>query len=498
MYEKKHDDFFDEKTPGADPEKELLSMINQYNKPIVAGFEPGTKVTGKILSIGKQFAFVDINAKNEAMIKIEELANAEGVLNKNPGDEIEAYIVSSRGGEIMLSTVLSNKAGGGKNGLAEMINIMKNRIPAEGRVTGINKGGFNVRILGQKAFCPISQIDLKRVEDPNKYLNASLPFIITRITEGGRNIVVSRLPLLEEGLDAIINDMQKGIAEKKQYAGTVSRITPFGLFVDLGVIEGLVHISEVSWDRTEDLNAIYSVGQKVDCIIIGLEKKEPLRQTKISLSIKQTGGDPWATAAQQFKAGDSVEGRITKIVNFGAFVQLCPGVEGLIHISEMSWMKRINHPSDIVSEGLTVVVTILSVNETKKEISCSLKSLDSDPWKDIQTKFPIGSSTTGKVAQETRFGYFIDLAEGVTGLLPFSNLASDKKESVKVGASLEVVVESIDEEKRRISLSCGTVESRQNETETREFLKANANDARQTGSETALGAAFKKAMGKKS
>jgi small subunit ribosomal protein S1 len=493
MFEKKHDDFFDEKTSGTNPEKDLLSLINQYDKPIVSGVESGTKVKGKILSVGKEYAFVDINAKNEAMIKIDELADKEGTVLKKAGDEIEAFVVSNKGGEILLSTVLSGS--GNKSAVSELVSLMKNKVPVEGKVTGINKGGFNVRIMGQKAFCPISQIDLKRVEDSNKYLNASLPFVITKITEGGRNIVVSRIPLLEGGLVSVIDEMQKGIADKKLYNGIITRISDFGLFVDLGEIEGLVHISEVSWDRTEDLKAIFSVGQKVSCIILGIEKKEPLRQSKISLSIKHVGADPWSNVENTFKAGQTIDGRITRVVNFGAFVQLCPGVEGLIHVSEMSWIKKIRHPSDIVKEGQVVSVTILSVDSKKQEISCSLKNLDADPWRDIGVKFPAGSSVAGTVAQETRFGYFIDIAEGVTGLLPFSNIASDKKESIKVNTTIEVVVQSIDEERRRISLSFGTVESGQNEAEIREYLKANADTHRET--ETVLGAALKKALGNK-
>ena len=496
MHEKKHDDFFDETSTGINPEKELLIMLDKYDKPAAAAVEVGAKVTGTILSIAKQYAFVDINAKNEAMIKIEELSDTSGAMIKKPGDLIEAYIVSVARGEILLSTVMSKKDGG-RSGLSELVTAMKSRVPVEGKVTGVNKGGFNVRVLGQRAFCPISQIDLKRVEDPNKYLNASLPFVITQITEGGRNIVVSRLPLLEDGLNSIIEGLLLGVAEKKTYTGTITRITPFGLFVDLGEIEGLVHISEVAWERTYDLNEQFSAGQKVTCVVRGVEKKDPLRNSKISLSIKHVTDDPWNTVAQRFKAGETVDGRITRLAAFGAFVQLCPGIEGLIHVSEMSWAKRVGHPSDIVKEGQAVRVTVLSIDEVKKTISCSLKDLESDPWKDITQTMPVGSVKTGTVAQETKFGYFVDLADGVTGLLPFANVAPEKKETIKAGAALEVVIESIDEERRRISLSYGTLEARHNAAEVKEFLNVQGGAARQSPSETALGAALKKAMEKK-
>jgi small subunit ribosomal protein S1 len=498
MHEKNHDDFFEANATGRSPEKNLLAMLDKYDKPITPAPEVGTKVTGKILSIGKQFALVDINAKNEAMMKLQELMDAKNVLTKKPGDLIEAYIVSVANHEIMLSTVLSTSGDHRKSGMDELRAVMKNKTPIEGKVTGINKGGFNIRIMGQRAFCPISQIDLKRVEDPNQFLNASLPFVITQITEGGRNIVVSRLPLLSDGLLVVLDGIQQGIAEKKSYTGTITRIAPFGLFIDLGEIEGLAHISEVAWDRTEDLNKDFEVGQKVTCVVLGIEKKDPLRNSKVSLSLKQATENPWNTIAERFKAGQSVEGKITRLANFGAFVLLSSGIEGLIHVSEMSWGKKVRHPSEIVTVGQPVQVTILSVDQTKKEISCSLKDVESDPWKNIREKLPVSSTATGTVAQQTKFGYFIDFAEGVTGLLPFANVAPEKKESIKVGAPLEVTVESIDEERRRISLSYGVAQERKSAEEVKDFLSAQSKvtASHKEEAETVLGAALKKALQK--
>jgi small subunit ribosomal protein S1 len=498
MQEKNHDDFFETNSAGQSPEKNLLDMLDKYDKPISVALEIGTKVTGKILSIGKQFAIIDINAKNEAMMKIEELMDAKNTLVKKPGDVIEAYIVSLANHEIMLSTALSNAGKGGKTGMEELRAAMKNKTPIEGKVTGVNKGGFNIRIMGHRAFCPISQIDLKRVEDPTQFLNASLPFVITQITEGGRNIVVSRLPLLSDGLLSVLDGLAREIPEKKVYTGTITRIAPFGLFIDLGEIEGLAHISEVAWDRTEDLNKDFEVGQKVTCIVLGIEKKEPLRNSKISLSLKQATDNPWNTVAERFKPGQSVQGKITRLANFGAFVLLAPGIEGLIHVSEMSWGKKVRHPSDAVAVGQPVQVTILSVDQVKKEVSCSLKDVESDPWKNIRERLPVSSTVTGTVAQQTKFGYFIDFAEGITGLLPFANVAADRKESIKVGAPLEVTIESIDEERRRISLSYGVALERKNAEEVKEYLSAQGRNAAASDdrSETVLGAALKKALGK--
>jgi small subunit ribosomal protein S1 len=271
---------------------------------------------------------------------------------------------------------------------------------------------------------------------------------------------------------------------------------PFGLFVDIGGFEGLVHISEVSWERAEDLSKSFETGQKVDCVVLGIEKKEPMRQSKISLSLKQVYANPWTTVASTFSPGQAVEGKITRLASFGAFVQLIPGVEGLIHVSEMSWEKKIRHPSDVVSEGQAVTVSILSINEAKHEISCSLKDLAADPWKDLESRFASGMTVQGNVAQNTKFGYFIDLAPGITGLLPFGSIATDKKDAIKVGGPLDVTIESVDTERRRISLSFGTSEEKSHTAEVKQYLSSQT-PRHSDLSDTEFGAALKSALEKK-
>ncbi len=494
MYEKKHDSFFDEDNEEAKAEKQLLNMLPGYVKPATTMLEVGNKVSGKIIKIGKQSVFVELGGKNEAAIESFELTKEDGTLTVNVGDTIEAYVVSMKGG-ITLSTKLSSKAAS-ESSMADIINAMNTKIPVEGKVTGINKGGFNIKIMGQKAFCPVSQIDLRRVEDQNVYLNRVFSFVITRVTENGRNIVVSRLPLLEDDMAKILDDIAGKAVSKTSITGTISRIMAFGLFVDLGGFEGLVHISEVSWERAENLEKSFEIGQKVDCVVLGVERKEPLRLSKISLSIKQVLANPWSTVTSTFSVGQSVEGKITRLANFGAFVQLIPGVEGLIHISELSWEKKIRHPSDIVNPGQIVTVTILGINQDKQEISCSLKDLSSDPWKELESKFSPGTLVKGTVAQNTKFGYFIDLFEGITGLLPFGNIASDKKDSIKVGAQLDVIIESIDLERRRISLSYGKAEEKSNDAEVKQFLSSQK-QTNTDNSNTEFGAALLSALGKK-
>ncbi len=495
MHTKKHDTFFDEETSETRAEKELLTMLGTYDKPVAVNLEKGAKVSGKIIKISDKYAFVEIGGKNEAVVELSELRKEDGTLSVSTGDTFEGYVVSLSGG-ITLSKKLSSKTAAADNSLSDIVDAMKAKLPVDGKVTGINKGGFNVKIMGQRAFCPISQIDLKRVEDPNVFLNKSLPFVIVRVTEGGRNIVVSRLPLLEADMGQVLDNLAACIEPKTLVSGTITRIMPFGLFVDLGGFEGLIHISEVSWERSEDLSKSFEPGQKVDCLVLAVERKEQLRQSKISLSLKQVYANPWTTVGTAFAPGMTVQGKITRLATFGAFVQLIPGVEGLIHISEMSWEKKIRHPGDVVSEGQLVQVTILSVNQDKHEISCSLKDAASDPWNNIEARFSAGSIVQGTVAQNTRFGFFIDLAEGITGLLPFGNIAQEKKDAIKAGAQLQVTIESIDIERRRISLSLGIAGERTQAAEVKQFLSGQKQQAGPPA-DTEFGAALKLALQKK-
>lgn len=496
MLSKKDDTFFDEKTSDDDASENLRKMIDTRDTDVRTDLAPGVKVTGTIAKIGPEYVFVDIGAKNEAVIAAAELKNKEGVLAVALGDTISAYIVSDMVSEIVLSKSLAGK--GRSAAVQELLDVMNNRVPVQGKITGINKGGLNVKVLGHRAFCPASQIDLKFTDNTTAYLGKTLDFVITRITEGGRNVVVSRIPLLEVDLEKKIDVLAKAAEARLVLKGQISRIADFGLFVDLGDCEGLVHISEVSWERAENLAQSFTVGQNVECIVLSVEKKSPLRNSRISLSIKQTLEDPWKSVASKFSVGQSVAGTVTRLMPFGAFVELIPGVEGLVHVSEMSWVKRIHHPSDVVSAGQPVQVTVLSIDEKKNTISLSLKDAGCDPWRDIENRFPAGSDVEGTVARKATFGYFIDLAEGVTGLLAITNIAADKKASLAEGAKIMVHIESLDTAQRRISLSYGKQESRQETAEVKEFLvKQRAPAPQQAPRSTEFGSALLEALKKK-
>jgi small subunit ribosomal protein S1 len=336
----------------------------------------------------------------------------------------------------------------------------------------VAKAGLNVKVMGHKAFCPVSQIDVKFTSDVNEYLGKTLDFVITRITEGGKNIVVSRVPLFEAGMEEEFKAIEKSADGKTPMRGKISKIADFGLFVQVGsCFEGLVHISEVSWERAQNLSGSFTAGQEVEFVVLKAERKSPLRSSKISLSIKQALEDPWIKVLASVKVGQTLDGKVTRLADFGAFVEVVAGVEGLVHVSEMAWGKRVRHPSEIVQAGQAVRVTVLSVDESKRSISLTLKDLDSDPWKDVPEKFAVGSEVSGTVAKRAKFGYFIDLAEGVTGLLAFARMSADKKDKLRVDDKVTVTVDSVDTEARRIGLSMGVGDLEKASEETKQLLK---------------------------
>jgi small subunit ribosomal protein S1 len=496
MLNKKDDTFFDEKTADDEASESLRKMIDAKGSSIKTNLTVGAKVTGRVTKIGAEYLFVDIGTRNEAVLAAAEVRNKEGVAAVATGDRISAYIVSDTAGETVLSKSLSGK--GRTAAVQELKDAMQSRVPVQGRVTGINKGGLNVKLLGHRTFCPVSQIDLKFTEDINSYLGKTLDFVIMRITEGGRNVVVSRIPLLEGGLEKTIDALAKAGEARLVLKGKISRIADFGLFVDLGDCEGLVHISEVSWERAENLAQSFTAGQEVECVVLSVEKKSPLRNSKISLSIRQTTDNPWKTVASKFSVGQSVAGTVTRLMPFGAFVELAPGIEGLVHVSEMSWTKRVNHPSEVVTAGQPVQVTILAIDETKRTVSLSLKDTAADPWRDIEMRFPAGSDAAGKAVRKAKFGYFIDLADGITGLLPIPNIAPDKRASITENATITVHIESIDIAQRRISLSFGKKESQQVSAEARVYLaKQTAKPPQAAAKSTEFGDALLEALKKK-
>lgn len=488
MHDKKHDGFFDEDTAEDKKSAELKAMLGGYDKKLKV-FSAGDKVSGKVTRIGSEYVYIEIGAKNEAMIKATELTGDEVKV----GDTVGGFIVSNRDGETIVSK--SASAGGGIADLSALREALEARMPVQGKVTGVSKNGLIVKIMGHRSFCPVSQIDVRYTSDVNEYLNKTLDFVITRITEGGKNIVVSRVPLFEAGLEDQFKKFVDAAGSNKVFKGHVSKIVEFGLFIEVGGLEGLVHISEVSWQRAQNLAESFTVGQEVEFVVLKAERRDTLRNSKISLSIKQALDDPWKKVADGVQIGETISGKVTRLADFGAFVEVIPGVEGLVHVSEMAWGRRVHHPSEIVAPGQEVRVTVLGIDHNKKSISLTLKDVANDPWNGIEGKLAVGADVGGTVARKAKFGYFIDLFEGVTGLLVFSRMTADKKDSLKPGDSVIVQVESIDTEARRVALSMGVSDSNKETEETKQYLKKQdakpeKDAAGNAPSDTAMGAAL--------
>lgn len=476
MQDPKQDPTFEEETQGQDEQQKLMAMVDNMAAPTKVDIRVGAKVSGTVSRVGDDMVNVDLDGKSTAIMKAAELTGKDGEVTVKVGDTVDAYIANIEDDTITLSKVLS---GAGSSSKAELRAAMEEKLPLQGKVTGINKGGLQVKVMGVAGFCPASQVEMKYVEDLNGYLGRSMSFVVTRME--GKRVVLSRIPLLEaEALDKL-DELVAAADGKTVRTGTIARIADFGLFIDTGCgVDGLAHISEVSWSRTDNLKDLFSVGQEVSYVVLKVDRQEPLRNTKISLSLKHAEADPWTTVAGKFAVGSQVTGTITRCAPFGAFVQLTPGVEGLIHLSELSWDANVRKAEDVVSRGQEVTVTILSVDESARKIGCTLKDVDSDPWQGIQEQFPVGSSVTGTVASQQKYGYFVDIAPGVTGLLAIPNIASDKRSSIKVGEPLEVQIGGVDTERRRISLLYGVYASEADDTEAKKYMEQAQPAAQQT------------------
>ena len=382
------------------------------------GLTIGDKVKGKVISIGRESVFLDTGTKVDGVVDRAEMLDKNQEVTCKVGDILELYVVSSNGHEIRLSRGLS----GQRDANSDILNdAFRNAMPVDGRVKEECKGGFRVELMGKRAFCPISQIDIKYVEKPAEYVGETFPFVITEYEEDGKNIIVSRRDLLKKELEEKKKGFIAGLSVGQEIQGTVTKIMPFGAFVELMPgMEGMIHISELSWSRTEKAEDVLKAGDSVTVKILDIQAGKGGKDMKISLSLKQMTGDPWADVTDRYHVGDKIKGKVTRCVKFGVFVEIVPGLEGLVHISQMSYTKRVLRPEEEVEPGETVDVVINEIDPEKKRISLSIKDVEGDPWADIQEKYKPGQAVRGTLEKKEKFGYFIQLEPGVTGLLPSS------------------------------------------------------------------------------
>ena len=447
-----NDDFENESPEG---EESFADLFESYSAGMNDNLQVGDKIRGKIISIGNNSVFVDTGTKADGVVEKSELLDEDGQLQLVEGDELDLYVVSADESEIRLSKAIS-----GIGGVNMLRDAWEQRIPVEGKVVAAIKGGFQVEVIKQRAFCPISQMDLAYVEDPEVYVGQTFPFIIKRFEERGRNIVISRREILQKEMEASRKAFMERVNADAVFEGTVVRIMPFGAFVTLAPgVEGLVHISELSWSRLDTPEQAVKVGDRLQVKVLGIKDGDKPGTKKISLSVKQATGDPWADAANRVRVGDKLMGKVTRCANFGAFVELFPGIEGLVHISEMSYTRRVMRPEEVVVPGDEIMVMVKEFDLDRKRISLSIKDAEGDPWADIEEKFKPGKTVQGRVEKKEGFGIFVNLAPGITGLLPKSKIAASEKaaqiDALKPGAAITVTIDGVNARERKISLGTG-------------------------------------------
>ena len=405
-------------------------------------------VEGTVISVDKKEVIVNIGYKSDGIIPASEF-------RYNPdlkvGDKVEVYVENQEDTKGQL--VLSHKKARLSKSWERVNAALENEEVIQGYIKCRTKGGMIVDVFGIEAFLPGSQIDVHPIRDYDVFVGKTMEFKVVKINQEFRNVVVSHKALIEQELEQqrkeIIGKLEKG----QILEGTVKNITTYGVFVDLGGVDGLIHITDLSWGRVSDPHEVVALDQKINVVILDFDEEKK----RIALGLKQLTPHPWDALDPNLKVGDHVKGKVVVMADYGAFVEIAPGVEGLIHVSEMSWSQHLRSANDFMKVGDDVEAVILTLDRAERKMSLGIKQLKEDPWECIETKFPIGSKHVAKVRNFTNFGIFVELAEGVDGLIHISDLSWTKKikhpsEFTTVGATLDVVVLEIDKENRRLSL----------------------------------------------
>ncbi len=412
--------------------------------------KPGGVVKGKVVGVTSTHVLIDVGYKSEGQIPIQEFMDRQGQLQVKVGEEVDVFFDSSEGehGGIVLSRERAENI----KIWEEIENAYNEGKGIEGQIIGKVKGGFKVDV-GVPGFLPGSHVDIRPSRNLDKFVGTKDRFVILKCNRARGNVVVSRRVLLEKERDALKQEILKVLEEGVILEGTIKNITGYGAFVDLGGIDGILHISDLSWGRINHPSEVVQVGEKVKVVVL---KFDPEKE-RISLGMKQLAPDPWHTVVEKYPVGVRVQGRVISLMDYGAFVELESGIEGLIHISEMSWTRKIAHPSKILQVGQSVEVAVLSVDSDHRRISLGLKQVMANPWEAVKEKYPVGATVKGPVRNITDFGLFIGIEEGIDGLVHISDLHWTKKvkhpsELYKKGDVVEAKVLGVNVENERFSL----------------------------------------------
>ena len=439
-------------------------------------FSPGDTVSGVVVNIGGDTIFVDLGGKSEGMVNLEEFLDKEGKVTVSKGQRLELRVASTQDGIHLSKGIRAH----GAEAVELLREAHRNGIPVEGRVAAVNKGGFEVEISGLRAFCPVSQMELRYCEQPEDHVGQRYLFRITEIRERGKNIVLSRRVLLQEEQEKRLKDILADLNPDAEFEGKVTKLTDFGAFVDIGGIEGMVHVSEISHARIDRPSDVLQVGQSVRVKVLKVEPDRGNRK-KIGLSIRALEPDAWEKGLA-FREGDILRGKVGRLTDFGAFVEVAPGLEGLVHVSEISY-ERVAHPKKVLKEGDPVEVLVQKIDHEKRRVSLSIKDakikqqMAEDPGQGGEARLEVGQVMKGIVEDNKSYGLFVRLPQlglDVRGLLPAEELSESGKGDLKKkfprGREIQVEIISIDD-RGRIRLSQKTIDEREDRKDFETFVE---------------------------
>jgi small subunit ribosomal protein S1 len=445
MSQKEEIDVLIDEKPYSDEEmKQLMEMY----EGTLGKITQGEIVKGKIVFIGHNDVVLDIGFKSEGTVPIGEFPNIKDL---KIGDEVEVFLesIEDKDGQM----VLSRKRADFMRVWEKVTRSYTSGEVVQGKIIRRIKGGLVVDVMGIDAFLPGSQIDVRPVRDFDALLGKEMDFRVVKVNHPSENIVVSHKILVEEELSGQRKTILSGLEKGQILEGIVKAIADFGVFIDLGGVDGLVHITDLSWGRINHPSEVVKLDQTLNVVVLDFDQEKK----RISLGMKQLQAHPWEKIDERYPIGQKVSGKVVSLTDYGAFIEIEKGIEGLIHISEMSWTQHVKHPSQMVSMGQVIEAVILSLDAAGKKISLGMKQLEPDPWSSLMVKYPIGSKHTGTVRNLTNFGVFVELEQGIDGLIHISDLSWTKKirhpgEIVKKGDSIEVIILGVDVDQRRISL----------------------------------------------
>src|SRR6266496_4100914 len=424
----------------------MIQMQDVMSKPM-PDFREGSIVKGRILEIRPREVLVDIGYKSEGVIPITEFEDIDSL---EVGDEVEVLLERLENDEGMV--VLSKEKAAYRQNWNKIASVFQGDGLIKGKVKSVVKGGLMVNI-GVEAFLPASQIDIVPPKDLQQFVGNTYDFKIVKINDDRRNVVLSRREIIEQERSEKRQKFLESVNVGDRVIGTVKNLTDFGAFIDLDGMDGLLHITDMTWGRLGHPSEMVKVGQQLEVVVLDINKEKE----RVSLGLKQTQRNPWDQIEERFPAGQKVKGKIANLVPYGAFVEIEEGVEGLIHVSELSWTKRINHPSEMFKKGDEIEAVVIDIDKVNQRISLGIKQLTEDPWKTIDEKYKIGDLVKGKVTKLASFGAFVQLQDDIDGLVHISQLSEDHvakvKDVLKVGHEVEARVIKVDKVERRIGLS---------------------------------------------